>query len=136
MDQSFDLLLRKLGADTYDLWLPESHALPGLLNTGEQMKGIVYGKYAQSDGSVGRGMLVATNRRVILLDKKPLFVHSDEIGYQVVSAITHTSVGPIDVITLHTRMGDIKIRTFNKKCAQGFTKAVEDTILNNYPYKP
>lgn len=129
--------LHDLGAVAYDLWLPETHVLPLVIHPNEQIKGIVYGKYTQTNGAqVGRGALVATDRRVILLDKKPLFVRCDEITYYAISAVTYTKVGFAGTVTLHTRLGDIRIRTFNHKCAYHFVEAVEAGIFKESAYAP
>src|SRR5438128_176623 len=68
--------LKQGGAVRYDLILPETHYLRYVIRSDEHIKGSVYGKHA-----TGRGVLVATNQRVLFIDKKPLFVHIDEIGY-------------------------------------------------------
>lgn len=119
--------LRQLGAVRYDLWLPETHALPIIVHPDEHIKGIVYGRYEQ-DHETGRGALVATDRRVLLVNKKPLFVRCDEIAYRVVSGITYSRVAFMGIITLHTRIGNITIRTFNQNCAHNFVEAIEARI--------
>lgn len=122
--------LRKLGADLYDLWLPETHSVMSLLKPGERIDGIVYGKYHQSLSNIeGRGALVATNKRVLLVDRKPLFSRDDDISYYAVSAVTYTSAGIAVAVVLHTRMGDIHVRTFNRKCAKNFVAAIEAQIF-------
>lgn len=122
--------IQRLGADEYDMLLPEVHALPLLINVSERVKGIVFGRYHLTSGEIGRGALVVTNERVLLLDKKPLFTRCDEINFAVISAVTYSKVGPAGTLTLHTRMGDIAIRTFNKKCALHFVKAVETQLFH------
>jgi hypothetical protein len=122
--------LQKLGADEYDMLLPEVHALPLLINVTERVTGIVFGRYHLTTGEIGRGALVVTNERVLLLDKKPLFTRCDEINFAIISAVTYSKVGPAGTVTLHTRMGDIAVRTFNKKCALHFITAVENKLFS------
>lgn len=121
--------LRELGADQYDLLLPETHTLPLLIRPNEAITSIVYGRYKQSNGAVGRGALVATDSRLLLIDRKVLSLRSDEISYGAVTAITYNKVGPAATITLHTRLGDINVRTFNWRCAQNFIADLEDSIF-------
>jgi len=135
--------LLELGAVPYDLWLPETHALPLIIHPNEHITGIVYGRYHQEDGhQVGRGALVATNTRILLIDKKPLFIRCDEVTYEVVSGVTYTTLGFVGTVTLHTRIGAISVRTFNQKCAESFVESVEATIFSNaargkqYDYSP
>lgn len=124
--------LRTLGADKFDLMIPETSALPYVIHPDEQIEGIVYGRYKQDGGKViGRGALIATNDRVLLIDKKPMFVRTDEVIYAAVSGVTYTRVGFIGNITLHSKIGDIKIRTLNQRCAKSFVEAVEARILNS-----
>lgn len=125
--------LQQLGADRYDLSLPETRLLPLVLKPAEQIQGIVYGRYryCKPDETIAsRGALVATDRRVLLLDRKPLFVHCDEIAYRVVSGIAYSRVGLAGTVTLHTRIGDISLHTFNKRCARDFSEAIETRLFS------
>lgn len=124
--------LRLLGANEYDLLLPETRCLPHILEPGEVIIGAVYGRYKKGmEKLVGRGLAVVTDRRIILVDKKPLFEQADDITFRVISGIDYGTVGPIATITLHTRMGDISIRTFNKHCARQFVQAVQDMLYQS-----
>jgi hypothetical protein len=123
--------LKELGADAYDMKLPETRTLPLVLQPAEQIIGVVYGRYQlENDMSVGRGVLLATDKRIMLLDKKPMFVRNDDIAYETVNGITYTRVNFGSTITLHAREGDITIRTFNQKCARSFVRAIEQDIFN------
>ena len=119
--------MRELGASPYSMNRFESRYLPRIVHPDEHIKGVVYGR--SKDGSV---MLIATDRRTIYLDKKPFFVSEDEITYDIVSGISYGrslfSVG----IKLHTRIGDYEVRTFNKKCAEGFVEFIESRCLENH----
>ncbi len=122
--------LTQLGAEWYDMQLPETHLLPQLIHLDEQILGVVYGRYHQENGvKVGRGVLVATNDRVLLVDKKPLFLRCDEFSYFVVSGVTYSKAGIAGTVVLHTRVGDIHVRTFNQRCAQKFVVAIEEQVL-------
>lgn len=123
--------IKSLGADRFDMLLPETHALPYVIHPHETILGIVYGRYKQDGGSViGRGALIATDSRAMLIDKKPLFVRSDEVAYGAVSGVTYGRIGIMGVVTLHSKIGDIRLRTFNQKCAKSFVEAVEAQIFN------
>ncbi len=125
-------ILRRLGAVTYDLWLPETRSLPRFIYPDERITGIVYGRYKQlGPNTIGRGALVATDRRILLIDKKPMFFRCDEISYRAISAITYSKVALSGTVTLHNRMGDITVRTFNDHCAQQFVKTIESHIFRD-----
>lgn len=122
--------LRRRGAVAYDLWLPETHCLPQVLHTGEKIMGSVFGRYTMSrDNSVGRGMLVVTDQRVLFVDKKPLFVHVDELTFTIIGGVTFTHVLFMGYVTLHTRLGDFMLRTFNRKNAANFVDYIEAHCL-------
>lgn len=124
--------LRQLGAVKYDLLLPETKALAHALRDNEELLGVVYGRYSIDNSSaISRGLLVATDKRVFLLNKKPFFNQNDEISYFVISGVSYTRVVLSGTITLHARTGDISIRTFNHQCAQTFVAAIENKIMAN-----
>lgn len=127
--------LKTVGADTYDLLLPETYALVNLLQVDEYIAAIVYGKYRQmkSENEIitGRGALIITDKRVMLVDKKPLFLRYDEVPFQVVIGVTYSRIGLAGTIVLHSRIGDITIRTFNHTCATIFVAAVEAKLFEN-----
>lgn len=116
--------LRSLGATHYDLRTMESRYLPHIIHPDEYIQGVVFG-WVHKDAV----MLVATDRRVIYLDKKPLFVNEDEITYHVVSGVKYSAAGIGATVTLHTRIKDYVLRTFNKKCALGFVAHIERKCL-------
>lgn len=122
--------IQSLGAGWFNMRLPETHVLPYVVRPNETIQGIVYGRYKQDGGKViGRGALVSTDRRVLLIDKKPLFVKNEEIAYGAISGVTYSRVGIMGMVTLHSKMGDVKLRTFNQKCAKSLVEAVEVQIF-------
>lgn len=116
--------LRVHGAVAYDLWLPETHYLPHIIHEDEHIMGTVFGRYPG-----GRGVLVATDQRVLFLDKKPGWMRCDEITFAVIGGVTRTRVGPVGTVTLHTRLGDYALRTFNQKNAENFVDYIESKCL-------
>lgn len=119
--------LRRLGVSRFGMSSMEAKHLPRIIHPTEQLGGVVYGFH--QDGYV---MLVATDRRIIFLDKKPLFINEDEISYFVVSGISFSNVGWGSTVTLHTRIQDYTIRTFNRACAESFVEFIELRCLENY----
>jgi hypothetical protein len=134
-DMKHDLQL--LGADEFDLMLPETHALLDIVHGNETVIGIVYGRYKQNnvEHASGRGVLVATDRRILLVDKKPMFLKCDELSYNVISGVSFSRAGIAGTATVHSRTGDISIRTYNFKCANIFVNAIEIKCLNNSAQK-
>ena len=123
--------LRMLGADEYDTLLPETRYIAQLLREDEVPLGIVYGKYEKTNPPYrGRGLLVITDHRILLVDKKPLFLQYDEIKFNMVSGIQYGKTFAAETVTLNTRIGDIVFRTFNDRCAQKFVQIVEDMLFD------
>lgn len=120
--------LKEKGALPYDLILPETYYLPTVIHHDEHIMGSIYGRYRYGN-TIGRGALVATDRRVIFLDKKPLYVHYDEINFKIIGSISYTRTVLIGYVTLHTRLGDFQLRTFNHKSAYNFVKYIEEICL-------
>jgi hypothetical protein len=123
--------LRAGGAMAYDFWLPETHYLPYIIHPDERIKGSVYGRYKDRNGTIGRGALIATDQRLIFIDKKPLYVHYDELTFNIIGWVTYTRVSLMGYVTVHTRLGDFKLRTFNQKNALNFADYIEEQCLQN-----
>ena len=118
--------LKQRGAVAYNVWLPETRALASLLHRDEHIMGSVFGKYED-----GRGALIATDQRALFVDKKPLFLHCDEIGYNVIGGVTYSRSGPFGYVTLHTRLGNFGLRTWNQNNAANFVDYIETKCLQS-----
>lgn len=100
----------------------------------EHIMGSVFGRYKYGE-TIGRGALIATDQRVIFLDKKPLFVHYDEITFMIIGSVTYTHTAFVGFVTLHTRLGDFQLRTFNQRNAYNFCRYIEDMCLQKQETK-
>jgi flavorubredoxin len=97
-----------------------SRYLPQIVHQDEHIGGVVYGR--QTNDSA---LLIATNQRILFLDKKPLFVDENEVSYDVVSGISFSHAGFGSTVTLHTRIEDFTLHTLNQKAARIFMEYVE-----------
>lgn len=104
----------------------EGRHLSELIHDDEHIMGAVYGQYDE-----GSGMLIATDKRIIFFDKKPLFKTVDELTYDVVSGIKIVKQGLFSGIVLHTRAGDYALRYVNPKSATVFKKYLESHLLEH-----
>ena len=125
--ESLKKRLTKLGMSKWGFLKSETRALAQLLHTNEHIGGVIFGH--SKPGSI---MLVATDRRVIYLDTKTLFMKSEEISYYVVAGITLEWGGYRGAGVLHTRLGDFCISTLNKKAALIFRKYVEYRCIEHH----
>jgi len=117
--------LQRLGVSRYAMLRSESRYLPHIIRPDEQLGGIAYGHYEE-----GFAMLIATDRRVLFLDKKPLFINQDEFNYFTITGVTFSQAGPGCKVTLHTRIKDYELRTFNEVCARNFVRYIEAQCLD------
>lgn len=122
--------LRNLGVSNWGVSSMEARYLPSIIHANEQIGAVLYGF---CEGSFS--MLVATDRRIIFLDKKPLFVVEDEIDYHVISGVSYGRAGFGSTVVLHTRIKDFAIRTFNDRCAKSFVTYIESRSLEHVKRK-
>lgn len=118
--------LAAVGVTWYGRKKHESRYLPNVIHEDEHIRGAVYGS-----SEVGSVMLVATDRRIIYLDKKPLFVNEDELTYDVVSGVRHWHGGFMTTVTLHSRIRDYTIDTVNDVAATIFVSYIEKRCLEH-----
>ncbi len=119
--------LRQCGVSHYGLWKLAGRYLPHVIHPYEHIGGVVYGRNNQ-DGAV---MLLATDRRIIFLNKKPLYVNEDEVSYRMVSGIKFSQAGLGCSVKLHTRIKDFTVHTMNRKAAKSFIEYIEAARLEN-----
>lgn len=121
--------LSDAGISGYALMRAEGRALPAFIHPEEHIMAAVYGRTKD-----GAAMLVATDRRIIFFDKKPLITISDEISYEVVSGVgIGQENGLRSSLTLYTRMGNYSVRMASSKSVVKFERYLEQTRLEGTP---
>lgn len=76
--------LKRMGV-SFRFWgRAELRELPKILMEGEEIKGCVNGRY---DG--GFAMLCATDQRLLLIDKKPMFLTMTDLRYDMISEVDY-----------------------------------------------
>lgn len=105
----------------------ECRYLPTILHDDEHLMGVACGHHNGS--SV---LLAATDRRVIFIDKKPFFIHADELTFDIVGGVSYGQAGLFATVTLHSRIGDYVIKTLNTKAAAHFIDYIETRCLDKY----
>lgn len=118
--------LKDLGVSWFGMATMESQYLPEIIHPDEHIGGVVYGRHPE-----GFAMIIATDCRVIFLDKKPLFENIEEITYDVISGVRFGHAGFGSTVTLYTRVREYPIRSYNKKCAQSFVEYIESRSLEH-----
>lgn len=119
--------LQAAGMTKYGFTKLATKELPRILHEDEHVGGVVYGKV----GSGVSAMLVATDKRMVFIDKRALFMTTDELTYDVVSGVQTTVTGPFVSVILHTRVAEYTLRYVNPTCAQRFITYIERKRLEN-----
>lgn len=122
--------LKAAGMTRYGLTKMATRELPRVIHDDEHIGGVIYGKV----GGASSAMLVATDKRVIYIDRRAMFTATDELTYDVVSGIKVTSSGPVTSVLLHTRVNEYSLHYVNPKCAQIFTSYIEKKRLEGGSY--
>ncbi len=116
--------LREAYLSRYARRSSEAKYLPYIIHDNEHIKAAVFGY--QEAGFV---MLVATDKRVIFLDKKPLFINQDEVTFDVVSGVKLNETVMGATLKLHTRVKDYKLFTMKEASAEHFMQYIETHCL-------
>lgn len=117
--------LKAVDVSWYGLVKSEISMLPQLIHDDEHIMGVVYGHHKGSSA-----MLIATDHRVLYIDRKPMFVNTDELTYDIVGGIAFGKVGLRSSVVLHTRTGDYAFTTMNFKAAKHFIDYIESRCLD------
>jgi hypothetical protein len=112
--------LMEAGVTAYGLLKSESRYLPYVINENEHVKAAIYGQHHSNSA-----MLVATNERLVYLDKKPMSETVDEITYDVVSGVKVDVNIFFSTVILHTAVANYDLHYVNTQCAEKFAQYIE-----------
>lgn len=128
--------LKNAGVSAYGLRKFNSRHLPKIIGKNEHIKGVIYGRYKEDEGQLSfvDGMIVATNKRIIVLNHKPGFTDFKEVMYDMVGGVQFTTAGPFTTVTLNTRLKDFSLKFVNARCTEIFTKYISERRLSRPQY--
>lgn len=116
--------LRDLGVSWWGMLYGECRYLHTIVRDKESVEAVTYGRHAGN-----RALLVATNQRLIYIDKKPLYTHIDEITYEVIGGVSFSQGIIYGELVLHSNVDDYHLKVFNKKCGLWMRKYIEQRCL-------
>ncbi len=117
--------LRRIGAD-YHFWgVAELRELPNILFDNENVQHVINGRY-----SGGFATLVATDIRVLLIDKKPLFLTIEDIRYDMVSDVLFNHRLVNASLILGTVHNSITFLGFNKTRLRHMTNFIQQRVMD------
>jgi hypothetical protein len=112
--------LMATGVTKAALMKPQLRRLHQSIHPDEHIQAIAYSSYGS-----GTAVLVATDRRVMYLDRRPFNYVFDEFTYDIVSGVAMRQSGLYITLTLHTPINNFTIRTTNRAATQGFVTCME-----------
>lgn len=99
--------------------------LPGLLEDDEVIEKITSGLY-----DAGHAVLIATNKRMIFMDKKVMSFRVEDIHYQMISEVEHRTGFIMAKLRIRCLSNEINLSSLSQKTVREFARYV-DTKVNN-----
>ncbi len=131
-----DQQLAEIGGVGRFLGRPELRELPKILFEGEIIRHLTIGRY---EG--GWATLCATDRRVLLIDKKPFYLTLEDIRYDMVSDVQYNHRLIDATIRLGTVHKTVSFLGYNHEKLRAFTNYVQEQVMHarlqpNQPTEP
>lgn len=116
--------LQRIGAD-FKFWgRAELRELPHIMFEGEELHHVLNGRYAG-----GFATLVTTNQRVLLIDKKPLYLTLEDIRYDMISDIMFNHRLLDASVSLSTMNKEINFIAYNSSKLRNLIGFVQQKVL-------
>lgn len=123
---SFDEVQRQLKdlGLSYSLFgKPETRELANIMNEEEVIYHCTFGFYQG-----GSALLVATNARLLLVDKRPFFVNIEDIRYEMINEVDFAGRMLDASVQLHTGSKQLKFRSFADARLRKLCSFIQDQI--------
>lgn len=122
--------LRACGARTNILSKGEARCLPTIIHPGETIRAFVYGSHP-----AGFGMMVATDRRLLYVNKVFFDTKIDEVMYASVAAVEYDLGIRYGKLKIYTRAKDFEFKYINKRYLRPFVTFVNEQVAaaQSYP---
>lgn len=117
--------LQHLDGTSKFLGRKEIKELPAILWEDEKLEKLVQGRYGN-----GMGVLVATNKRLVFVDKGLISLRVEDFPYKNVSSIQYQTGMVFGKITIFTSGNKADIDQIDKKQAKDFAEYVRNRISN------
>jgi len=101
----------------------EVKELANVLNAGEQIRHCIYGFYQG-----GSALLVATDARLLLIDKRPLFLNLEDIRYEMINDVNFSARFLDATVSLFTGNKKLEFRSFTDARLRSLCGFVQDQI--------
>ena len=127
-DEALNSVLRKI--DGVDKWMTrgEIKELPSILWENELPEKLITGRYNN-----GRGMLVATNRRLIFIDKGMVSLKVEDFSYDKIASIESKTGMVFGSLTIYASGNKEKFEYADKELLRGFADFLRAKISTQKP---
>jgi hypothetical protein len=115
--------LKSLGLVYRFLGRPETIELANILNQEESIHHCTFGFYQG-----GSALLVATNSRLLLVDKRPFFLNLEDIRYEMINEVDFSGRLLDAAVSLHTGSKQLRFRSFADARLRQLCGFVQDQI--------
>lgn len=116
--------LQAVGATSYQLEKPEVVELAKIIFEQEKITAYVLGWYDS-----GYGMLVATTKRILFIDKMFYGLKVEDIPFHVIGSVEYDLGWFFGKLKLYTRSGDFNFRWAKKSDVVLFAETIEKIII-------
>ncbi len=117
--------LAAVGADFRFWGRAEANELPQLLFDDEVIEHALNGRYEK-----GFALLVATNHRLLLLDKKPFVLCFEDMRYEMVSEVDYTEQVFAATLSLRTPGRVLQFMSYRIQRLRGLTTYIQDRVTH------
>lgn len=116
--------LKKLGITPKFWGVAEVKELPHVLMDGEQIVGLINGRY---EG--GFAALVATNQRLLLIDKKPMYLTIEDVRYDMIAEVDYNARLMDSTVSIMTVNKCLRFTTIRQKPLRELTNYVQQSVM-------
>ncbi|HEX6258061.1 MAG TPA: PH domain-containing protein [Candidatus Saccharimonadales bacterium] len=109
-----------------------SRFLIRVIHKDEHIEAVLQGRSKDAPSLMGytEAMLVATDRRILFIEHRPIYTTLDEISYDVVSGVSVSSAGLFGSLTLFTKIADFTLSFVSFTLAQRFADFIEGRAID------
>jgi len=102
-----------------------------IVHPDERIQAVAYGRYRDTKKlpAWNEGILLATDRRVLFLDRKPSFIKLEDIPYDKIAGVESTKAGPSGSVTLFAGANVHALLFVPNRCRQQFVAYLEQRQL-------
>jgi len=122
--QDVEEQLKRIGVNFQFFGRPELRELPHILIDGEQIEHVVRGRY---EG--GWAILCATDRRVLLIDKKPFYLTLEDMRYDMIADVEYNHRMIDATIRLGTVNKTLRFTAYNHGNLRLLTSFVQGRVM-------